>query len=697
MRKTPKPVTLIDARDVVGVFRGFAEAGLEFHADLVMPYRDEFQSQAMHGQFVLVQLEHADEAVLGRITMIVSQGRLVTPTGEDYAIRAAHEGRPIPEELRDQYLRYKVDIRMLGVLRQEGARVHFVASHRRLPHVGARVAIPSAGLLAEIAGAGRSDGADAAELGFLAFGEFVYAGGDPRCPAEPWMMIKEPAIVPRFQVQQLVSRRSFVFARAGFGKSNLIKLLFSRLYATTPTVAKRDGRRMPVGTVIFDPDGEYFWPDDKGRPGLCDVPELRDELAVFTDRYGPSAAYQSFVVDRVKLDIRDLRPSRVVSVALPADRQDQQNVNKLKGLAADGWRELVDLVHAHRHSVDPAAVRTLLGLPDKEEAQTHAAIGNMVRVVDALHDPASQMLTALKQALADGKLCVVDISRLRGAQGMRLAGTVLDHIFEHNQEQFTRAASHTIPTIAVLEEAQSVLSSRAASDDDPFVSWVKEGRKYDLGAVLVTQQPGSLSHELLSQGDNFFVFHLLSAGDLTALKDANAHFSADLLASLLNEPLVGHGVFWSSAGTAEDGPRPYPLPVRVLSFESAVPELLDSGYEGAALDTYAARLRARHQTIATEAGGETGDVQAALRAAAVRRLKETESFWAELRSPAGIKWGRVQYFLAQGAPDGVTDRFEWAKNLVVPALNELIGPGRWGSETRPEPGRRPRTWIVLNR
>jgi len=56
----------------------------------------------------------------------------------------------------------------------------------------------------------------------------------------------------------------------------------------------------------------------------------------------------------------------------------------------------------------------------------------------------------------------------------------------------------------------------------------------------VTQQPGSIPAELLSQGDNFFVFHLLSAGDLLALKRANAHFSDDLLATLLNEPLVGH-------------------------------------------------------------------------------------------------------------------------------------------------------------
>jgi len=62
------------------------------------------------------------------------------------------------------------------------------------------------------------------------------------------------------------SRRSFVFARAGFGKSNLIKLLFSRLYATDPVLESPAGPAK-IGTIIFDPDGEYFWPDAHGaRP-----------------------------------------------------------------------------------------------------------------------------------------------------------------------------------------------------------------------------------------------------------------------------------------------------------------------------------------------------------------------------------------------------------------------------------------------
>ena len=92
---------------------------------------------------------------------------------------------------------------------------------------------------------------------------------------------------------------------------------------------------------------------------------------------------------------------------------------------------------------------------------------------------------------------------------MILAGLILRRIFERNQQEITKARSSSIPTIAVIEEAQSVLNERASAAT-PFIEWVKEGRKYDLGAVLITQQPESIPHEILSQGDNWFLFHLLA-------------------------------------------------------------------------------------------------------------------------------------------------------------------------------------------
>jgi uncharacterized protein len=686
---------LFGQEHIVGVFRGFSESGMEFHADLVMPYRDDFQSSPMHGQFVLVQLENDREAVFGRITTIAAQGRLVSPIGEDYAVRAVRDRREIPDELRDQYLKYKVNIRVLGVLRREGDKLIFVPSHRRLPHVGAPVAFLAPEVLAEVANANDAD-PEAATIGYLAFGEFVYCADDPRADVESWVVTKSPTIMPKFQINKLVSRRSFVFARAGFGKSNLVKLLFSTLYSTPtgPTVPRRDERKDPVGTVIFDPDGEYFWPDPRGNPALCDVDKLTERLVVFTNRQAPSPAYGSFVVGGIKLDIRQLPAAKVLGIALPAERQDHQNVVKLKGLNTSKWAALVDLVHnsastgnLHDLYADSSEFRSIVGLKSNQEIEQNAAINNMVRVVRELHDPSSQLLRALKKALGEGKLCVVDISQMRGPQGLKLAGIILSDIFEHNQNQFTKSDPKTIPTIAVIEEAQAVLGGSNQRDDSPFVSWVKEGRKYDLGALMITQQPGSIPEELLSQGDNFFVFHLLSQGDLMSLKRANAHFSDDLLAALLNEPLVGHGVFWSSAPGTDQHARPYPLSVRVLNFSKAH-KLRDPMFRGQPLPSiYAAEIRKKFTTAVEAAvraasadrassASSTVDVERSYRSMAIEGLRGERTFWQRLRSEDGIRWGVMQKLLANHAPGVIGDegeRFKWAYNVVIEALETLVG------------------------
>ena len=50
---------------------------MEFHADLTLPYLPTFQNRPMHGQFVLVELDTPDEAILGRIAALSSDGTAV--------------------------------------------------------------------------------------------------------------------------------------------------------------------------------------------------------------------------------------------------------------------------------------------------------------------------------------------------------------------------------------------------------------------------------------------------------------------------------------------------------------------------------------------------------------------------------------------------------------------------------------------
>lgn len=670
-------IDLFPRDKVIGVFSGFSEGGLEFHANLVLPYSSDLQNIPMHGQFMLVQLETANEAVLGRITSFSSDGRLSHGAGEEFNIRAVRDNRPVPEDIREQYLKYRVNIRVLGVLRVDGDGLVFVPSHRRLPHVGSPIAFPSDDVLREIAG--HND--VGATIGFFALGEYVYTNNSGLIDLDNRYQVRSPEILVKFPVENLVARRSFVFARAGFGKSNLNKLLFTMLYKDNPTVEKRGKRRVPVGTIIFDRDGEYFWPDDKGRPGLCDVPHLQDKIAVFTNRKAPSGFYGSFVAGNIKLDLRRLRPTDVIGIAVSQDKHEQQNIRKLRGMNQNDWSMLVELIHKHGNDAALDEIRRLLKLEGQQEVEALAARANMTTIVRGYHDPSSQLMDKLLRALADGKICIVDISQLLGGHALVLSAIILKRIFDRNQEEFTAAEPNTIPVIAVMEEAQSVLSGSFSSGVEPFITWVKEGRKYDLGALMITQQPGSIPTEILSQGDNWFVFHLLSAVDLNSVKSANAHFSSDILSSLLNEPIPGQGVFWSSVGG-----RAYPLAIRVLSFEATI-NTLDVHYNKPPISTYASRMKQEFilgtgpATEEREDGGPQGeaetdgtiDVMEKYKRDAVEALRMDDAFMRDIEE-RGIPWGRVKSLIVEVLPESVDDRQQLAYNLIVPVINIILGP-----------------------
>jgi hypothetical protein len=542
---------------VVGTFKGFTERGLEFAAEIIAPYDASMLDRPQLGQFLLIELGSVEEASLGRITRFVPSGLLASGEGEDYVNTMQRRQQAVPEDLKQQRLKYRVHVKLLGAIRVAGKGIVYVPSQRRLPHLGAKVAFPNAEVLRELCRLSQGS----TDLGDFVLGEFVYSGSAVSTE-DSALRAMDPKLSVTFDIRNLVAKRSVVFARAGYGKSNLIKYLMSELYRSQPKTVND----IDVGTLVFDADGEYFWPDVvRGRPGLCDVPQLRDKIVVFTNRQAPSPYYGSWKIGNVKIDIRELKPRDVVGIAVSTERQEHQNILKLKSLSDANWRALVDLIQAQNLAASDLDVGRLLGYVGQAQvqqasAEIAAARSNMSGVVRLLHDPDSHVLAGTIQALRRGCVVVIDISLLSTAAGRMLSGLLLRRIFSHNQENFTGGQS-IIPVVTVLEEAQSVLG-RQLDEASPFVEWVKEGRKYDLGAILITQQPGSMAPELLSQADNWFCFHLLSEGDAGTLGKYNAHYSDDVLAHLIGEPIPGNCFMWSAPH------QPFVLPVRVRNFEA---------------------------------------------------------------------------------------------------------------------------------
>jgi hypothetical protein len=458
---------------------------------------------------------------------------------EEYLSQLGRLNRPVPEDIKELKLRYNVKVRLLGTVELKRENFRYIPGIRTLPHLGADVCRPTEDALKYICNARLEEEQDAVPIGHYALGDQVF-----------------PELEVKFSFSRLLARRTLVFARTGYGKSNLIKLLVAKLYE----------QEQQVGMLIFDPEGEYSFRDVQGRPGLADLPGICEKLVVFTDRRPPDEKYESLIAGPVRVNLRRVTASHVVDICLPEERQDTVYATHLRGFEQQEWAECIDLLARDGYRLDPEVIRKRFYF----RRDPDAVIRNITPVVQRLHDPNSHLPQSMLYHLAKGRIVVVDISLLSSGDGLQIAGLILKTIFDHNVAHFTSdERDAVIPVVAVIEEAQNVLSTeKMKKENSPFVEWVKEGRKYNLGAIIVTQQPGAISDQLLSQGDNFFALHLVSNADLSALQRNNAHFSNDILSYILNEPIEGNAYFWSAPS------QPYVISARLLSFEEYVKDKL---------------------------------------------------------------------------------------------------------------------------
>lgn len=523
----------------VGLLKGFSPVPHQLEMDVVVPHQE--RGLPGFGEFLLVELA-AHEALVGRVSRYHAAGQLATDRGDAYLGDLAKTEDAVPAPLMRQMLRYTLKMHLLGHLQLDAGagKFRFSVGERAFATLGSKVRTPSDAALAFLCNVGLEDDPTAAPLGHLAYGQRELKG-----------------VPVRFSVGRLKGRRSFAFARAGYGKSNLIKYLMSQLYSSPPD----------VGLLIFDPEGEYALPDAHGRPGLVNVPALRDRISLYTNRK-VDPAHERVVKGSVYVDFGDFPPQDIVAGFVAQEKQDSVFANLLRTQDWDRWKELVALLSEKgfasedRKMADLLAYRAQQSRQQQTDVSLAAIKNNLVPPIKRLHRRGATLGKNIIEELKRNRVVIVDVSLLGSEDGLAITGMLMRRIFQHNVRHLTDMAGQTVRCLTILEEAQTMLGDRTLDDRDVFVRWVKEGRKYGLGCILVTQQPSSISNQIISQGDNFFVLHLLNEGDLQTLKRHNAYFSDEILEFIRGEPIPGNCYFWSAPS------QPFVLPARVCNFES---------------------------------------------------------------------------------------------------------------------------------
>jgi hypothetical protein len=182
---------------------------------------------------------------------------------------------------------------------------------------------------------------------------------------------------------------------------------------------------------------------------------------------------------------------------------------------------------------------------------------------------------------------------------------------------------------------------------------------------------------------------------------------------LLNEPIPGHGIYWSSVKG-----KSYPIPIRVLPFDEH--QAIDPGYNKPAAKTYAVALKERFAkemeqfltkpvAAAQEAAEERGeqetqegsgakvDVLSTMMGTLLERFCTEKKDIIEKIKSGGHPYYGVVKALEDMLPPLMADRNPQAYKAVPDALDKALGAGNWQKEGRPsksKPGQVTQ-WVVM--
>lgn len=475
---------------------------------------------------------------------------------QDKTLIAVHYARIAERELserdKQKMFSYTYKVRILGTFTDSGSTIAFTTAVRKLPTVSYIARHLNKREIGSILNKTNEDGA---EIGYLCVGETVFRD-------------KGPIL---FKIGKLRNKRTMVFAQSGFGKTNLVKVL---LYHMT--------RDTSYGKLIFDLNGEYFL-RGTATYGLGDIDEnsIRDNVVVYSDKKLPDdyKKQNRFIFGgKVSLNMhKHLAVGDILNFGAGFSEVmksfllylDEDGVSNFIENIDDYVRSPSNLYRDFSDFFGEQKIDTKGNVKEDVSARkTIMAIRKRIRhLIDEgnLHSRASNLIEDVFKYLKQGKTIIIDLSLKDNMDASIISTILIRKLFESNKEKFTSdQPDEVVNAVVFVEEAQNVLSEEfVRSNANPFVRVAKEGRKFGLGLVAVTQRPSAISDEIRTQAENFFAFHMGNSDDIKALVKSNINYDG-VIANFIQRETIAGNLYMVSSDQA------FALPVRVTEFEKLV-------------------------------------------------------------------------------------------------------------------------------
>ena len=321
-------------------------------------------------------------------------------------------------------------------------------------------------------------------------------------------LLSDPSVEAGIDVNRL-SRHLAILAVTGGGKSNTVCILANRI------VGELGGT-----LILFDVHGEYAQAEI--APGNQKIIEPR--------------------IHPASLSFAELhRLTRMPSGATNQER-----------ILREAWKRTID---AYRRGEIPKGdfMKTLISNVEKLKGIDKGAAQGALNRLDDVLDYYGEVLsedthTDLTLIIEPGKLNVFNLSGI-DEQG---ADAVVSHYLRRilAERKLFKASGgsrgYPVPVLVVIEEAHVLIPKDEASLTKTWASRIaREGRKFGVGLVLVSQRPKGLDPNVLSQTNNKIILRIVEPTDQRYVQQASEQLSEDLL-SLLPDLNPGEAVVLGS-------------------------------------------------------------------------------------------------------------------------------------------------------
>ncbi len=273
------------------------------------------------------------------------------------------------------------------------------------------------------------------------------------------------------------------------------------------------------GMLVLDPHDEYF---GRNKLGMKDHPN-KNKVIYYTSKNPPPGTRT------LKVNLKSVKPMHFSGVIELSDPQIQALYAYYKQYG-NNWIESlilekpVDIPGFHEGTI--AVVRrklmTTLDLRFKENKLICEGIFDYQAGETTIFDITTE--------LEKGAVVIIDTSNFQGAIELLIGSMIAGEIFNKYKHYNMLGTIKDKPTISIiLEEAPRVLGKEALErGQNIFSTLAREGRKFKVGLVAITQLPSLIPKEILANMNTKIILGIEMAQERQAIiESANQDLSQD--------------------------------------------------------------------------------------------------------------------------------------------------------------------------